>query len=282
MNKKRLIIGAFIAIVVYASVWFLIKSFADPTHVFWLTAYNMRLKNGYDYTAFDLFGPLHLAELGLGLVTSVIGYNLFKRASAESKQRTLVILSVMILCEEILKDIVIIATGQFQYDHLPFHLCGVNIFIALWFAIRPNDYLAEYLYAIGLPGTWVALITTSWQACPIYNFNHIHSVIFHIMLAVFCILVLAGGFRPHIWHIYRVFIVLLGTCIPAIICNALFDTNFFFLKRTENNPILEAISTLCGRFYLLGLGALAIVFVLFMYIPWIITDIIKCIKKRKA
>ncbi len=279
ITKKNLICAC-AALAVYALVYILIKLFADPSNEFWLTAFNMRVQKGYDHTAFKLFGPLHLSELVIAFIVSVIGYNLFKRTSEENRTKTLRILAMAIFCEELLKDVVLLATGQFMWDHLPFHLCGVNIFIALWYAFKPNRFLPEFLYGLGLSGTWVALITTSWQACPLNNFSHLHSVFFHTLLAVYCILVLAGGFKPHIWNIWRVFVILPITIIPAIIFDYTVDTNFFFLRYTENNPILEIINKLCGRFYIAGLMGLAAVCVFVMYIPWMIRDIIIYLRKN--
>lgn len=280
ITSKKIIIGACIAVAVYALIFILVRSFWDPDNEFWYTAFNMRRIKGYDYTAFDLFGPLHLTELLITLISSVTAYHLFKRASEKTKDRVLIILAWVVALEELLKDTVLLATGQFQWDHLPFHLCGVNIFIALWYAYARRDYLAEFLYALGLSGTWVALITTSWQACPLLNFSHLHSVFFHALLAVYIVMILAGGFRPHIWNIWKVFAVLLLTMIPAIIFDIAVGTNFFFLCVTENNPILELIHSLCGKFYLAGLFALVVVCVFIMYIPWIIRDIVLHVKSH--
>ena len=279
-TSKKIIKGACIAVVVYALIFILIRLFWNPDNEFWYTAFNMRRIKGYDYTAFDLFGPLHLTELAITLIASVTAYWLFKRASEHTQDRVLIIWAWAIALEELFKDTVMLATGQFQWDHLPFHLCGVNIFIALWYAYARKDYLAEFLYALGLSGTWVALITTSWQACPFLNFSHLNSIFFHALLAVYIVMVLAGGFRPHIWNIWKVFAVMLLTIIPAVIFDTVVGTNFFFLCVTENNPILELIHSLCGRFYLAGLFALVVVCVFIMYIPWIIRDIVLHVKSR--
>ncbi len=280
-SKKKIIISVCTALAVYALIFILIRSFWDPDNEFWYTAFNMRRIKGYDYTAFDLFGRLHLTELGLTLAASFAAYHIFKRASETRQNRILIIWAWAIALEELFKDTVMLATGQFQWDHLPFHLCGVNIFIALWYAYARRDYLAEFLYAFGLSGTWVALITTSWQACPLFNFSHLHSVFFHALLAVYIIMIMAGGFRPHIWNIWKVFAVLLLTIIPAVIFDTAVGTNFFFLCETENNPILELIHSLCGNLYLAGLFALVVVCVLIMYIPWIIRDIVLHVKSLK-
>lgn len=281
-SKKTILIGACIALAVYALIFVLVRTFRNPDNEFWYTAFTMRLVHGYDYTAFKLFGPLHLTELILTLIASVTAYQLFKRASAGVQDRVLIIWAWVIALEEMFKDVVMLATGQFQWDHLPFHLCGVNIFIAIWYAYSRKDYLAEFLYVFGLSGTWVALITTSWQACPLRNFSHLHSVFFHAILAVYIIMVLASGFRPHIWNIWKVFAVLALTIIPAIVFDTAVDTNFFFLCHTENNPILELIHSLCGDLYLVGLFVLVVICVLVMYIPWVIRDIVLYIRNKKT
>ena len=40
--------------------------------------------------------------------------------------------------------------------------------------------------------------------------------------------------------------------------NALWGTNFMFLSRTDNNPMLNLVANIFGKFYVLGMGLLVI------------------------
>ena len=165
---------------------------------FWYTIDTMQALHGYDYHAFELFGPVHLFWLGLCAALCVGGSLLFRRLGPAGRRRVLAVLTVLLLADELLKDVSSLATGQFVWAFLPFHLCSINLFICVWYALRPNDLAAEVLYALCLPGAAAALLFPSWQAVPLWNVMHLHSSTVHTMLVLFPVLLLAGGFRPDV------------------------------------------------------------------------------------
>ena len=155
---------------------------------FWYTIDTMQALHGYDYHAFELFGPVHLFWLGLCAALCVGGSLLFRRLGPAGRRRVLAVLTVLLLADELLKDVSSLATGQFVWAFLPFHLCSINLFICVWYALRPNDLAAEVLYALCLPGAAAALLFPSWQAVPLWNVMHLHSSTVHTMLVLFPVL----------------------------------------------------------------------------------------------
>ena len=163
---------------------------------FWYTVDTMQALHGYDYHAFELFGPVHLFWLGLCAFLCAGGSVLFRRLGPAGRQRVLRVLTLLLLTDELLKDVSSLATGQFVWAFLPFHLCSINLFVCVWYALRPHPLAAEVLYALCLPGAAAALLFPSWQALPLWNVMHLHSSTVHTMLVLFPVLLLAGGFRP--------------------------------------------------------------------------------------
>ena len=163
---------------------------------FWYTVDTMQALHGYDYHAFELFGPVHLFWLGLCAFLCAGGSVLFRRLGPAGWQRVLRVLTLLLLADELLKDVSSLATGQFVWAFLPFHLCSINLFVCVWYALRPHPLAAEVLYALCLPGAAAALLFPSWQALPLWNVMHLHSSTVHTMLVLFPVLLLAGGFRP--------------------------------------------------------------------------------------
>ena len=165
---------------------------------FWYTVDTMQALHGYDYHAFELFGPVHLFWLGLCAFLCAGGSVLFRRLGPAGRQRVLRVLTLLLLADELLKDGSSLATGQFLWAFLPFHLCSINLFVCVWYALRPHPLAAEVLYARCLPGAAAALLFPSWQALPLWNVMHLHSSTVHTMLVLFPVLLLAGGLRPHV------------------------------------------------------------------------------------
>ena len=93
----------------------------------------------------------------------------------------------------------------------------------------------------------MALLTPSWTTLPLANFMHIHSFTVHIMLALYPIMLTAGGdIVPNVKQIPQCVGVLAIMAVPALIVNLLFDTNFMFLMETETVSILILFEELFG------------------------------------
>ena len=244
---------------------------------FWYTIDTMQALRGYDYHAFELFGPVHLFWLGLCAALCVGGSLLFRRLGPAGRRRVLAVLTVLLLADELLKDVSSLATGQFVWAFLPFHLCSINLFICVWYALRPNDLAAEVLYALCLPGAAAALLFPSWQAVPLWNVMHLHSSTVHTMLVLFPVLLLAGGFRPDVRRLPKVCGVFCLDLLAAALVNHLCDTNFMFLRGSYGNAALGLIEQIFGTGpgYIAGLLLLVLLVWTALYTPWVVRDMIR-------
>ena len=239
---------------------------------FWYTIDTMQRLYGYDYHAFELFGPVHLFWLGLCAALCVGGFFLYRRLGPRGRRRTLAVLIILLLADELLKYAASLATGQFVWAFLPFHLCGVNIFICVWHTLRPNPVAAETLYALCLPGALAALLFPSWQAVPLWDVMHLHSSTIHIMLALYPMLLLGGGFRPSVRRLPAVFGIFCLDVLAAAAVNALCGTNFMFLRGAYGNAALGLIERAFGPGlgYLAGLLLIVLAVWAVLYTPWVL------------
>ena len=106
------------------------------------------------------------------------------------------VLAVLLICDELFKYGIAIYSGDFRPSFLPLHLCSINIFLIAADAIKPNELLQEVLYAVCLPGAFFALAFPGWNYLPIWNALCIHSFTAHIMLLLYPLLRISGGFQP--------------------------------------------------------------------------------------
>ena len=70
---------------------------------------------------------------------------------------------------------------------------------------------------------------------------------------------------------------LAAVALLAMGLNAMWGTNFLFLARTDNNPMLNLIANVCGNLYQVGLLVLVLVVWVLMFLPWELGK-----KKKKA
>lgn len=247
---------------------------------FWYTKETMDILNP-DYLRFEHFSPVHLASVGLFIIIIIAAMLLYRKLSEENRQKFLYVMAVLLILDEIWKHAFTVATGQWQCDFLPLHLCSINIFVCVWNSIKRDPISSEMLYALCIPGAALALLMPTWTNLPFWNAMSLHSNSVHVLLELYPLLLLAGGFRPSYKRLPKVFLLLLCECVPIFFINKLLDTNFFFLNRTANNPILELLAEILGdSTYFLGLPVLLVFVWVLMYLPWYIIE--KKNEKAKA
>ena len=218
---------------------------------------------------FSLYGPEHLIWLGvLGVMCGAMVVS-YRAMSPAARTRFARITATGLLALEVLRDVYLVAAGAWKWSYLPLHLCSINIFVCLAYTLTKKDLLAEFLYSLCLPGAVVALIVPTWNDLPILNGMHLHSASVHIMLVMYPVLVLANGFRPSFRRLPKILCMLAAVAVPIYFVNKWLGTNFFFLARTENNPVLEMLAAVFGeKYFFLGLPLLLIIVWTLMYIPW--------------
>ncbi len=219
---------------------------------FWDTGYTVP-----DGVGFSHFGPGHVLWMLFALLLCCVLGPLYRRWNDKARCRCRVILIVLLLIDELFKDLSTLITGRFKPDFLPLHLCSINIFVILFDVIHPSDYLREVLYGICLPGAFFALLFPGWAYLPMANALCIHSFTAHILLFLYPFLLLCGGFRPKVGRLLRC----LPFCLPAVgvaaLFNRAFGTNFMFLRYAgEGNPLSLFERWLGSPGYLVGIPIL--------------------------
>lgn len=210
-----------------------------------------------DGCGFDAYGTTHLIWLFAFVAICVLSSLVYRRLGEVGRRRFLVVLSALILWNEISKYIVLGMSGHWRAEYLPLHLCSINIFVIAAYVIHKNDVVAEALYAICLPGALAALLFPSWTALPPTSFMHIHSFTVHIELFLFPLLLLVGGHKPSFRRLKRAILPLLIVAVFVYIFNKLFDTSFMFLNGAgEGNPLSFFESILGNPLYLISLPLL--------------------------
>lgn len=145
----------------------------------------------------------------------------------------------------------------------------INIFVCWYDAIHQSRWSKEILYALCIPGAVVAMLSPSWQRLPVWNLLHLHSYSIHVLLILYPVLLLAGGFRPQVHHIRWVLAFLCAIATPIFFLNRLLKTNFFFLNDPQGNAITAFFAHCFGeRFYLLGFLPVLAAVLLLLYLPW--------------
>lgn len=188
---------------------------------------------------FHVFDACHLAWLAGCAVLMALCCLTYRRLNPSGRKKLRILVAAAIVADEGLKMAVLLIGGNFSVNYLPLHLCSINLFLIAWHAFRPSATLDNYLYLTCTPGAMAALLFPNWTALPPTSLMHIHSFTFHMLLACYPLMLLAGGdIRPRLKSLPKV-LLLLG-CLAGIAAtaNKILGTNFMFLSyASRSNPL---------------------------------------------
>lgn len=197
----------------------------------------------------------------------------FRKADEKTRKKVLKYVAIWILIQEIIKDILFIWTGRFELDHLPLHFCGISIFFSLWYAFKPNDLNAAYIYGMSMPGAFCALIFPDWTNYPLLHFSSFNSFTIHAELILFAMLALTSGMLvPKFKEIPRLFGVILLMAIPIYFLNKRWGTNFMFISTPSPGSPLMPLYDWFGDGYVVAAAVLVLIVWIILFLPWKIKD----------
>ena len=183
---------------------------------------------------FGLFSPHHLAWLAAFIVIVVICCVLYRKCNGEQREGWRKGIAALVVADEVFKVVMLLIGGNFMLKYLPLHLCSINIFLIAIHAWKPSKLLGNFLYLVCIPGAIAALLFCTWAMLPPCNFMYIHSFTVHILLALYPIMLTAGGdIRPQIKEFPKCVLLLAIMAVPIYGINLLCDTNFMFLMYAE-------------------------------------------------
>ena len=219
---------------------------------------------------FAHFGILHWIWLCFFAVLTIINCVWYCKLGEKGRGVWKKTMAVLLVADEIFKDVMLLIGGRFSYGYLPLHLCSINIFVIAFHAWKPGKLLNSFLYTVAIPGAIAALLFPAWTALPLGNFMHLHSFTVHILLAMYpIVLVAAGELKPQVKDIPKCLLLLVGMAIPIYGLNLLLDTNFMFLMWADKGNPLYLFEQLWGN-HILGFPVLIAGVLIVMYIPLIV------------
>lgn len=216
---------------------------------------------------FAHFSVEHFIELAAFILAAGALCIFYRRAGMASRRRFRAVMAVLLVLDELFKHAMLLLGGNWEPAYLPLHLCSINLFLAAYHAWRPSRALGGFLYSICLPAALAALLFPNWSGLPLMNFMRLHSLSVHMLLAMYPLMLLAGGEvdrSPR--RIPKCLLTLLALAAVALGANLLFDTNFMFLMYApEGNP-LGFFQTVFGS-HLWGFPILITCVLLVMHLP---------------
>jgi len=230
---------------------------------------------------FSHYGKIHTVWICVFITVTVLNALLYRRLSSSGKEKWRKAVAVLLLLDELFKMVMLFIGGRYTPKYLPLHLCSINIILIAIHAWKPTKAMNNFLYAICIPSSLLAIFFPTWTKLPLANFMHIHSFTVHILLALYPIVLLVGGeLKPKLKDLPKCLLLLFGLAFIALCANLIFDTNFMFLmSASKGNPLYWFEQNWGDHRY--GFPVLIAAILFLFYVPIVIRDSLKN-KKKKA
>lgn len=200
-----------------------------------------------DGAGFSLFGATHLIWIGAFIIAAISLSLMYRSLSTKARNVMRIAVAALILLDEVWKWVFLFIGNRYEHSYLPLHLCSINVFLVALHIFKQPKVVNNFLYVICIPAGIIALLTPSWTALPPGNFMHIHSFTIHILLAIYPLMLVAGGdIKPDIKMAPKCLLLLLCMGVVVLGVNFLCDTNFMFLMRTDDISFLVLFENIFG------------------------------------
>jgi len=274
-------------------------------YFFWHKTDIFAMPDGGASLGFDLYSRGHLIWLAVIVVLGVMisswyrglggGNSIHLRSNAvenadnpreqeRKRRRVRRFFALALVASEIYRDTVLAVTGNFAWEYLPFHLCGLAIFAVLIDAFAEKQKITSQLISYAfMPGAVAALLFCNWTEYPFLNFMNIHSFVFHgWIFFYFMMRYRSREFRPSYRGVWMSVLMAALLVPPLFAFNSHFGTNFMFINEASAGSPLVPIWNLLGEpygypGYLAGCAALVIVV---FHGLWLIYTIIGRVRRR--
>ncbi len=185
---------------------------------------------------YDLYSPAHISAITVSLLLIVLTAVMFAVSNEVRKQKIRRLTAVIPVILIIMRLIYVFVCGAAIVYELPLHLCSMTgIFCLIYeFSLKDHPFirsvLGQALYALCLPGAFMAILFPNGTIYPIIHCISIESYLFHaLIIAYICLRLIDKGIVPGVKEAYKSILFLLVIVPPVYLFNVLFNTNFMFV-----------------------------------------------------
>lgn len=217
-------------------------------------------------TGFHLFGPFHLAILGLVLGVAA-GLSLASTRTPIVKRRVRYFAGSFLALNELAWYTYRYRSEGFRFpEGLPLQLCDLTLWLTVFSLFTLHPLAFETAYFAGLGGSGMALLTPDLWA-PLCSYPTIYFFVAHgLVVACLLMLIWSKQARPRAGSLWRAFVALNAYAAIVGIFDAVFKTNYMYLCQ---KPTGASLMDFLGPWpwYIAGGEALALLIFCLLWLP---------------
>jgi hypothetical integral membrane protein (TIGR02206 family) len=221
---------------------------------------------------FETFGTAHLAALALTFALAMLLPLAVRRGAPGLTRPVAILLAVLLLGQEAVQSVLLLAELGPSLYLLPLHLCTLAVYLTAWVLLAPGQRIYEVAYYWGIGGGLQALLTPdladgfpSWRFL-LFFLGHGLVVVGVVYATV------ALRLRPRPVSLLTVPMLTLGYAALILALNLWLDTNFLYLMaKPAQGSLLDWFGP--WPWYWLGLVLAALLSFAVLYSPFLAQDL---------
>lgn len=221
------------------------------------------------------FSFMHFGWLSITIIIMFAMVYIYSKINDKNKKKVINVFAITLVIQYFVKVIWATMLGRFKADSmLPFHLCGIMVFVEFFAVFSNYQLLKEFAYSAGLPGAFIALLAPELNGYPLLSFQYQIYIIAHAILMIIPLfLVFGNGFKPNKKYLLKVYSLLCIIAAFDAIINKFLNSNYMFISKAPLNTPFVFVEKCFGYKGYVGfllIGAFAALNL--MYIPWILNS----------
>ncbi|MGB5354700.1 MAG: TIGR02206 family membrane protein [Woeseia sp.] len=226
----------------------------------------------YAGTPFELFGPGHLAAVGI-LAAIIIFLFASKHDLGEAaRQRARRSLIAAFLFVEVAYLVWLVTSDAWNFrEHLPLHLCSFSIWGSVYVLATRSYRAYEIVFFLGIVGASQAILTPSAGQYGLPHFRAFQTLSSHSLVVIAMVYMTAiEGFRPTWRSVWKAMLAINLLALLVTGMNLLLGSNYMY---TLHKPATASLFDHMGPWpwYLVYTEFLALALFSLLYLPFMLT-----------
>lgn len=221
---------------------------------------------------FGIFGLGHWLWLALLTVLTIVLLRKYVAAGEKTRRIWSRLVGFSMPVWMLLRAIYIFCIGESFRTELPLHLCSMTGLLCALHCVTGWKWLGQVLYAIGLPGTILALIFPDWNTYPTIHFISVEGFFFHTGIVLYVVSQLySHGIVPKLGKMWQVMLFLIVVVTPIYFLDKAWDVNYMFVNQPSQGSPLELLEEYLGNpGYLFGYAGLIFLCIFLMDLGYVL------------
>lgn len=217
------------------------------------------------------FSVRHLSILSFFIVVYTVLTVIFKNKTQKVRSAYVLVVALLLPFFNMVNELWLVSIRHFTVmTELPLQLCGTMYIIIPLMVLSQNRILMEFVYACGMPGAFLAMLTPNIQGYYFISWGFLIFIVIHSLIVyVPMFMLISDEFRPRLYNLHKVASLFFCLVILDFIVDHRLGSNYLYLRWAPEGTLLETFASWVGTpgYIFIEIFVVVIVWTA-LYLPW--------------